>query len=208
MKRPAAGLAAAALAVMLAHGPLGVTGGAVGGPAGSASVESALGQAMRSKLVKSKRSARRGHQGTTWKRLGLKRKQRRVERGLPCAANSYGQVQRSFLRTPCRALDRMLVRLGDGNGTEIVVSVAWVEMRSTVAALRLRELADTHGTGNVSPLPGAVVGSEPIRWTGHNYDSRRARRTVVIAEVEPLRGSPTREYMDGIADVAVAFPRP
>lgn len=102
----------------------------------------------------------------------------------------------------------MLLRLDDDNGTEIVVSVAWVEMHDSIAALRLRELADIHGTGNVSPLPSVVVGAEPVRWTGHNYDSRRDRRTVVIAEVEPLRGSPTREYMDGIADVVAAFPRP
>ncbi|MFB9727988.1 hypothetical protein [Haloechinothrix salitolerans] len=102
----------------------------------------------------------------------------------------------------------MLVRLNGSNSTVVVVSVAWVEMRSTLAALRLRELVDTHGTGNVSPLPGAVVGAGPIRWTGHNYDSRRDRRTVVIAEVEPLAGAPTPAYMDGIADVAAEFPRP
>lgn len=116
--------------------------------------------------------------------------------------SALGQVMRNKLVTSKRPASR------GHRGATVVVSVAWVEMRGTLAALRLRELVDTHGTGNVSPLPGAVVGADPIRWTGRNYDSRRHRRTVVIAEVEPLSGAPTPAYMDGIADVAAEFPPP
>lgn len=102
----------------------------------------------------------------------------------------------------------MLLALGDGHGNRIVVSISWVEMRSSVTALKLRSLVDVHGTGSVAPLPGVLVGAGDTHWTGRNYDSRRSQRLVVIAEVEPLRGSPSPEYMDGVADVVAEFPRP
>jgi hypothetical protein len=122
--------------------------------------------------------------------------------------NSYGDVQQFFLHNSCRSLDRMLFLLADGDGNSIVVSVSWVEMRSTSAARKLRELTDVDGTGNVRPLPSELIGTDDIAWTGLNYDSRRSGRLVVIAEVEPQRGDPDAEFMDGIADVAAEFPRP
>ncbi|MFF5992681.1 hypothetical protein [Prauserella flavalba] len=193
---------AAALAATVAYGQVGVTGG------GTASVESSISQALRTKLDKGKRNAAKGRPGAAWKDLSLKRTGQRLFRGARCAVNSYGDVQRFLFRTPCRSLDRMLYALDDEQGNRIVVSVAWVDMRNAVSARELRALADVHGTGNIAPLPGSFVGVGDIRWTGRNYDSRRSNRLVVIAEVEPVSGAPSPGYLDGIADVAAEFPRP
>lgn len=194
---------AGALAAGVVYGPLGGTGGG-----GAASVDASLGQAVRAKLDKGKRSAAKGRRDLTWRRLDLKRIEQRLRRAASCAANSYGDVQEFLVRTPCRSLDRMLFVLDDESGNRIVVSVSWVEMGSRRAARGLRALADVHGTGNVSPLPGVLVGTGDIDWTGDNYDSRPSGRSVTIAEVEPVRGDLAPEYLDAIADVAAEFPRP
>ncbi len=199
----AAVIAGTVLASVGAYGPIGVSGGGV-----SAVVDSSIGQVTRGVLTKAKRSAARGNRQTAWRQLGLQRLGKPRIRTGRCAVDSYGQVQQFFVRKPCRALRRMLVPLGDGSGNEIVVSVSWVEMPDRQKARELRDLVDIHGTGNVAPLPGSLVGAGEIDWTGLNYDSRPSGRTVVIAEVEPLRGSPHPEYMDGVADIAANLPRP
>lgn len=191
------------MAVTVAYGPVGVSGSS-----GAVSSQAALSQVVRGKLVKGKRSVAKGHRNATWKQLDLKRIDERLDRAGRCALHSYGQVQRFFARTPCRSLKRMLFALGDGAGNRIAVSVSWVETRGPAAARELRGLADVDGTGNVTPLPGAVVGAGDIRWTGKYYDSRRSGSLVVIAEVEPLRGDPHPGFLDGVADVAAELPRP
>ncbi len=203
VKRSGALVASATLAVTVAYGPVGVSGGS-----GAVSSQASLSQVVRGKLVKGKRSAAKGHRNTAWRRLDLKRIDERLDRAGRCALHSYGQVRRFFARTPCRSLKRMLFALEDGDGNRIAVSVSWVETRGTAAARELRGLADVDGTGNVAPLPGAVVGVGDIRWTGKYYDSRRSASLVVIAEVEPLRGDPHPGFLDGVADVAAELPRP
>ncbi|PXY27923.1 hypothetical protein [Prauserella muralis] len=204
VKRPGAVVVVTGvLAAGVAYGPLGASGGG-----GAVSVEASLGKAVRAKLDRGKRSAAKGRRDVTWRRLDLRRISQRLRRGAQCAANSYGEVQQFLARTPCRSLDRMLFVLDDASGNRIVVSVSWVGMATSRSARQLRDLADVHGTGNISPLPGPLVGAGDIGWTGHNYDSRRSGRSVTIAEVEPLRGSPPAEYLDAVADVVAEFPRP
>lgn len=171
---------------------------------GALSVESST--VVRSVLNKAKQSAKKGKRRTTWKRLDLREAKRTPRRGGGCAANSYGQVQRFLMRTPCRSLDRVLYALDGGGGERIVVSVSWVRMRSNGAARALRELVDVHGTGNITPLPGALAGAGRIDWTGWNYGSDRSGRQVTIAEVEPLRGNPSADFMDAVAEVAAKLP--
>jgi hypothetical protein len=102
----------------------------------------------------------------------------------------------------------MLVALGDGKGNTIVVSTAWVGMSTSGNAQQLKALADTDGTGNVSPLAGALVDAAGVTFTGRYYGSRRSGKLVVIAEAEPLSGTPDPGLLDGLAEVAVEFPRP
>ena len=196
------GLSAGALALAVAGGAVAVDGGLAGSPG------TGLPKSVADRISKGREPARKGQRDLAWRRMNLKRLKQVVKQGLPCAANSYGDVHRFFLRTPCRSLDRILVRLDDGSGAQVVVSVSWVRMRSSRAATDLRELADEYGTGNVSPLPGALVGVGHIHWTGRYYDSRRSGSSVVIAEVEPVRATPSPDLMAGLADVAVELPRP
>lgn len=201
-------LTGAAVAFTMAYVPLGGAGtGGVSGTGETVSIESSVGPTMRAQLGKARRSATKGNRTAAWRRLNLKRIKHAVRRAARCVGNSHGDVQRFFLHTPCRSIDRMLIRLGDGQGNQIVVSIAWVEMRNTGAARSLRDQIDVHGTGDIVPLPGAIVGAGTLDWTGWNYDSKRAGRTVTIAEVEALRGNPHPEYLDGVAGVASRFPR-
>jgi hypothetical protein len=104
--------------------------------------------------------------------------------------HSYGQVREFFLRTPCRSLQRTLLAIGDTEGNTVVVSVAWVRMRTAVSAERLKRLADTYGTGNVSPIGREVLELRGVWFTGKHHVSRRTRSLVVIAEVTPGSGQP------------------
>jgi hypothetical protein len=185
--------------------PLG-TGVTAGG--GALTAESSFVQVSRSVLTKAKQAAKKGKRSATWKRLDLREAKRKLGRAGQCAAYSYGQVQRFLATTPCRSLRRVLYVLDGSNGDRVVVSVSWVRMRSVEAARRLQDLVDVHGTGNIRPLPGALVGEGRINWTGWNYDSTRSGKQVTIAEVEPLRGRPSAAYMDDVAEVAAQFPRP
>lgn len=182
--------------------------GSVSGTAGTASVESAVGQSMRANLGKAQRSAVKGNRKATWRRLELKRIKHNIRRSASCVGNSHGEIRQLFMHTPCRSLDRMLVRLGDAKGNQIAISIAWVKMHTPSAARSLRKRIDVHATGDIVPLPGAVVGVKALDWTGWNYGSNRSGRSVTIAEVEPVRGNPDAEYMDGVAEVAAKFPRP
>lgn len=198
--------AGATTAAAVAIGVMSVGGGT--GAGGATSVDSALGQTVRTNVGKSKEPARKGKRDDAWRGMGLKRVKEVSRPAVTCALNSYGDVRQFFVRTPCRSLDRMLFALGDGHGSTIVVSVAWVGMSTAGDADRLRTLADTDGTGNVSPLARELVDAAGIEFTGKNYDSRRTGKLVVIAEVEPLSGTPDPEFLEGLAEIAVEFPPP
>ncbi|WP_024877366.1 hypothetical protein [Saccharomonospora piscinae] len=197
-------LGASVLATVVA-GPVGAGVSASG--SGAISAQSSVGQLARATVKKAKRSAQQGQRRTAWKRLDLKETARKPRRGGRCVTNAYGGVRRFFAHTPCRSLDRVLYALDGSGGDRVVVSVSWVRMRTTAAARELRGLVDVHGTGNITPLPGTLVGADRIDWTGWNYDSARSGTLVTIAEVEPLSGNPSAAYMDDVADVAAAFPR-
>lgn len=191
--------AAAVVGVMSAGGT---------GAGGGASVDSALGQTIRANVNKAKEPARKGRRDDAWRKMGMRRVREVSKHAAICALNSYGDVRQFFMRTPCRSLDRMLFVLGDGQGNTIVVSVAWVDMPTAGDADRLKTLADTDGTGNVSPLASGLVGAAGIKFTGKHYDSRRTGKLVVIAEVEPLSGTPHLQFLESMADIAVEFPPP
>jgi hypothetical protein len=106
------------------------------------------------------------------------------------------------------SLDRALFAAVDEQGDLVVVSVAWVGFRTRGDARRFKEVVDVWGTGNVSPLGGAVLGLADVRLTGQHYDSRRAGAVTVVAEAEPVSGSFSDDLLDGMAEVAVLLPRP
>jgi hypothetical protein len=184
-----------------------VAGGGVGGTAAvGGAVDSTVGQSIQVRTTNSKNAARKGQYNEAWRRMGLKAVTRQVRRELECAVHSYGQVREFFLRTPCRSLQRRLLAISDAQGNTSVVSIAWVRMPSAVSAGRLKRLADTYGTGNVSPIASGVLELRGVQFTGKHYASRRTGSLVVIAEAAPENGQPKTEMLDGAAQVAAEFP--
>jgi hypothetical protein len=181
---------------------------ATGGFGGGTAADSVAQGGLRAKTNSSKSEASKGRYDQAWSRMGWKQLQRRAERALKCAADSYGQVQEFFLRTPCRALDRVLIAIADDKGNTVVVTIAWVRMGSAGAAGQLKQLADTDGTGNVSPLGTAALKMGDVRFTGEHYGSDRRGPLTVIAEAAPGSGHPDGETMDAATEIAVLFPPP
>jgi hypothetical protein len=96
----------------------------------------------------------------------------------------------------------------DEHGNPIAVMVAWVGFRTRGDARRFKDLDDTHGTGNITPPGGALLGIADVRFTGQHYQSRQAGAVTVIAEAEPIGGTVADEVLDGVAEIAVLLPKP
>lgn len=212
---PKKGAGAAVAAVMLGSA-VAVGAGGTGGVAVGGAVDSAVGnatnriagQAVRARVSQAKMSARSGRRVESWVRMGLKQAKRMVDQQFECAIHSYGQVRQFFLNNPCESLDRELIAVIDESGNTFLVSVSWVKMSSIVQAKQLRTIADTYGTGNVSPIASAVLGLGNVRYTGKFYDSRIDAELVVIAESAMLTGQPDPDMLEGAAQVAAQLPAP
>lgn len=120
---------------------------------------------------------------------------------------SYGQVRNFFLRNHCRSLRRELFALADPDGDAIVVSIIRVGMRSSHDARRLWDLIDVYGTGDIVPRASVVLGLRGIDFDGKHYASRRRGRSLVIAETEPVSGTPSDAFLEGVAKIATWFPK-
>jgi hypothetical protein len=131
--------------------------------------------------------------------MGLKMAKHVVDEHLQCALHSYGQVREFFLDNPCSLLKLELI---------MMVSVAWAQMPTTSQAKQLKRLADTYGTGNVSPIASAALGLGNLRFTGKYYDSRPDGTLVVIAESAAATGRPDPDLLEGAAQVAAQLPPP
>jgi len=184
----------------------GIEGGAVGGSVAS----DGLSAAAQVRVANAQKAASRGQRGQAWKRVRAKEKPRkyRPQRHLDCVRNSHGQVRVFFAATPCRSLDRALTLLADPAGNTFVLSVYWVRMRNAAAARELKELDDTYGTGNVNPIASRLLGLAGVTFSGKYYDSRRRGSLVVIAEAEPVAGTPGPETLESVAQVATYLPPP
>ena len=102
-----------------------------------------------------------------------------------CGAHSYGQVHEFFLRQPCSALYRGLFVVRNGP-VSVRVAVVWVDMPDATQALRLQQLVDRPGTGNLNELTKEGRRPTSTRWTGEQYASIRNDVTVVNAQAEPV----------------------
>lgn len=191
---------------------------AVGGApaAGGATVDVAVGRTIQARTTSSRNAARRGQYEEAWRRLGLRAVRSAVRSaarnnatpGQECTANSTGQVRECLQSTPCRSMQRSLLTISDTRGNTIVVSIAWVRMPSAGSAGRLVRLADTNGTGGVTPIAGRTLGLRGVRFTGKHYASRVFGDLVVTAEATPGSGQPAPELLDSVARVASEFPEP
>jgi hypothetical protein len=202
-KKKGAGAAVAGVALVGA-----VVFGGGGGAAGGAAAADGLSAAAQVRVSQAQKPAARGQRGQAWKRLRVRETRRKVQQRLNCVRNSHGEVREFFVFTPCRSLDRALLLLGDGRGGLFVLSVYWVRMRTTAGARALQRLDDTYGTGNVNPVAGTLLGLAGVEFTGRYYDSRVKGPMAIIAEVEPVSGSPSSETLESVAQVATVLPGP
>ncbi|AHH99874.1 hypothetical protein [Kutzneria albida] len=199
---------AAVAAVVLAGAMAAAGGGATLGGASStvSSIDSATGRNLNAKKADAKSSARRGDAEDAWRRLSMRTIKKVLKEELACVTHSFGQVRDFFVRTPCRALDEAVFAIGD-EGSAVIVSVAWVGFRNSEHARDFQRVIDVYGTGDVTPLGGAVLGMADVHFTGQHYQSRRENSTVVIAEAEALTGHVDNDVLDTVAEVAVLLPR-
>jgi hypothetical protein len=206
--------AGAAVTAVVVGGAVAIGAGGAGGVAVGGAVDSAVGnatnrivgQAVRARVNRAKSSARAGKRAEALARMGLKQLKKKVDEQFQCAIHSYGQVRQFFVDHPCESLKRELIAVVDDAGNTFLVSVSWVEMPSAGQANRLREIADTFGTGNVSPIASAALGLADVRYTGQFYDSRIDAGLVVIAESAVLTGRPDPDLLEGAAQVAAQLP--
>ena len=155
-----------------------------------------------------KNGARKGDADQAWRRMGMRTLKKKAKQDLTCVASSFGQVRGFLVRHPCRSLERVLFAIGDDRGNVVVVSVAWVGFRTRRDAREFQRLEDVHGTGDITPLAGALLDLADIRFTGRHYRSRPAGSTTVVAETEPATGRVGEEMLGALADVAVLLPHP
>ncbi|GAA3840841.1 hypothetical protein GCM10022243_03990 [Saccharothrix violaceirubra] len=143
-----------------------------------------------------------------WQGLGLKIVRKASHHDPACPPHTFGEVNQLMATMPCVSLSRTLMTLADDKGTTIVVHIAWVEYGTRAGAREFKRIEDIHGTGDVSPLPGATIGIADVRFTAHHYDSTINGTTTVTAEAEPLTGQPDDRLLEDVTRIAVLEPRP
>ena len=210
--------AVAAAAIAGGAGGAGAFGGATGGAAPEALagnsagdvVDSLPGRSLTTRRAEARDSAKRGKPQEAWSRLKvkeLKRAVRRLEREGDCVAAASGKVRDFLAGTPCTALDRMLLAVGDGHGNAAVISVVRVGFRSKEQAKAFERVEAVQGSGDVRPLEiAAVLGITGVRMTGLHYESRPDGHGMVVAEADTATGHVDRATLDALADVAAFLP--
>ncbi|GAA4552633.1 hypothetical protein [Amycolatopsis samaneae] len=142
-------------------------------------------------------SARAEHPAEALRFLGLTTVSTLGSRREPtCVPHTSGQLRQFLQRHPCASLSRMSLTAGDGAGTTIAITVAWIHMPRPEQAAELETR-----TGDVEPLPGGV-------HTGEHRQSRKDGATAVVAEAVATSGNPDARTLDGVAGAAVRFRAP
>jgi hypothetical protein len=200
-------VAAGAAALAIASGTTGAL--SLGGASveSSAAADSPTGKDLNTRKSDGKKSAQKGKSDEAWSRMGMRRLKETFKQDLKCVVASTGQVREFFLRTPCTSLDRKLFTVGDGHGNSAVISVAWIGFRNRKDADAFEKVEAVQGSGDITPLAGALLGIANVRFSGHHYQPRGQGTTKVIAETETATGYVADDVLDALAEVAVYLPR-
>ncbi|MFD9739831.1 hypothetical protein [Umezawaea sp. NPDC059074] len=102
----------------------------------------------------------------------------------------------------------MLLTVSDTEGNSAVVSIAWVDFRTTHDMTAFKSVMDRQGSGDIRPLAAPLLDLADIRFTGLNYDSEPNGRSIAIAETEQATGTVAPDLLDAPAEVASQFPKP
>ncbi|MEU5691508.1 hypothetical protein [Actinosynnema sp. NPDC020468] len=143
-----------------------------------------------------------------WSGLGLAVVKRASQGNPECLSYTFGEVHQLMTVMPCVSLSRSLTTLTDGKGVTIVVHTAWVEYGTRAGAREFQRVEDIHGTGDVTPLPGALVDLADVEFSARHYASTVTDTTTVLAETEAVAGAPTDHLLHEVAEIAVLAPRP
>ena len=191
--------------MILGGGGVGAGGGLAGGLEGS----SVSWRTVKARKAEAKRAARSRNPDRAWRRIGMRRLKKTLNRpNLKCLRVTYGEVQRSLIRNPCRSLDQMLFPIADGQGNTALVSVAWVRFRTNGDRRRFQKVIDVYGTGDIKPQGASVLGFEGIRFTGRYYGSVPRGARLTVAEAEAVKGTFDPKVLDGFAEIAAEIPNP
>ncbi|MFL6142134.1 MAG: hypothetical protein ACJ72N_09770 [Labedaea sp.] len=125
-----------------------------------------------------------------------------------CADHAYGGVKTFFQTTPCEQLTRAIYSTTTPDGRKVYINVSVIRMANADQAGKLRQLADTNGTGNVNDLVrDNVVKIPPLRSLsgsdGYNAVQHDRNLIIVEADFDPAakRGDKKRdeELLDAIS---------
>ncbi len=212
-------MAVAAAAVLVGGGAgVGTLGGAAApGGAGVASealagntggvVDSLPGRSLNVRRAEARESAKRGRTDEALSRLRFKQLKRKAERELSCVASASGRVREFLIKTPCTSMERMLLAVGDGQGSAAVISVVRVAFKTAAQAREFKRVEDIHGSGDVRPLDiAAVLGVVGVKMTGLHYHARPEKNAIIVSEADPARGRVDEETLDALADVGSYLP--
>lgn len=218
-KKGGVGVVVAGVAAVAAFagggGAAGLGGAGAVGPAaaeaevgvGSVRLGGSSGQ-LRARKSEGRKAARREGAEGAWRRMGLRQVKRTAKQQAECVAASFGQVREFFTTHRCTHLERVLFAVADEAGNTAVVSVAWVGLANARDAREFDSLMEIHGSGDVTPLAGALLELGHVEFTGLRYGSDRDGAAITVAEAENAAGGQfDHETLDAIAEVAAYLPR-
>jgi len=204
----------AALGIFASGGAVGTAGAGAGAAgtaaeagAGSVRLGGSSGQ-LRARKSEGQKAARREGPDGAWQRMGLRQVKRSAKQQTECVAASFGQVRQFFTTHRCTHLERVLFAVADDSGNTAVVSVAWIGLGSTRDAREFENLMEVHGSGDITPLGGALPELGHVEFTGLRYGSDRDGAAVTVAEAENAPGGRfDHASLDAVAEVAAYLPR-
>ncbi|MEV8440703.1 hypothetical protein AB0425_25250 [Actinosynnema sp. NPDC051121] len=215
-KKGGVGVVVAGVAAVAAFagggGVVGLGGAGAVGPAaevgvGSVRLGGSSGQ-LRARKSEGRKAARREGPEGAWRRMGLRQVRRTAKQQAECVAASFGQVRQFFTTHSCTHLERVLFAVADEAGNTAVVSVAWVGLANARDAREFDSLMEVHGSGDITPLAGALLELGDVEFTGLRYGSDRDGAAITVAEAENAAGGQfDHETLDAIAEVAAYLPR-
>ncbi|MEU0531273.1 hypothetical protein [Amycolatopsis tolypomycina] len=170
-------------------------------------VDSLPGRSLEARKAEGKKSARRGKTDETFSRFKLKKLKQAAKHELECLINSTGKVREYLAEHRCTSLHQELYAVGDGRGNAAVISIARVGFPSKGDAEGCEKVEKVQGSGDITPLGGALLGLTHLKFSGHHYQSRIDGKTMVVAETETATGHVDAATLDALADVSVWLPR-
>ena len=133
-----------------------------------------------------------------------------MARCFTCLINSTGKVREYLAEHRCTSLHRELYAVGDGRGNAAVISIARVGFPSKGDAEGCEKVEKVQGSGDITPLGGALLGLAHLKFSGHHYQSRIDGKTMIVAETgsaeDPSQPGRKAQWILDMAHTAKSWP--